>query len=483
MVGRSRPVSRAQVLATACDLFAAWGYRATSMKDIAQALSMRAPSLYNHVASKQDILVAIMNVAMDRALAALDEALEGVSDVSDQLRRATESLVLDFLRNPAEVTVTNNEVRNLDPANRAAIVAKRDVYAARVRAIIEDGCQAGRFDTTSPRLAAFAVLEMGNGAKSWFRPDGRYSDTSVARQYGESRCASSVTSVRPAGASRGTRLLRRRRRHPVHRRRGGASGDARPRLPVERGGAARPVPAAHDRRWPDIPHAPRHEHLGGLRPQPDDARAHRARPAAAVLRTVHPRPRAAGQAHIERRFSMPWSSPVARMRGFVQALRAIWTAWETGAPLRFEGEFYRHTLMAPNFDPGPTGYGVPPIYLAGVGPQMTAAASEVADGLLCHPLATPRYLTEVTIPAVTRARARRAESQAFCVTVSVLAATGPDDAALAASVANVRRKMAFYAATPAYRPILDVHGLGHVQPVLNETGPAGPLGGDEQVHQ
>ncbi len=185
MVGRSRPVSRAQVLATACDLFAAWGYRATSMKDIAQALSMRAPSLYNHVASKQDILVAIMNVAMDRALAALDEALEGVSDVSDQLRRATESLVLDFLRNPAEVTVTNNEVRNLDPANRAAIVAKRDVYAARVRAIIEDGCQAGRFDTTSPRLAAFAVLEMGNGAKSWFRPDGRYSDTSVARQYGE----------------------------------------------------------------------------------------------------------------------------------------------------------------------------------------------------------------------------------------------------------------------------------------------------------
>ena len=146
---------------------------------------MRAPSLYNHVSSKQDILVAIMDVAMDRALVALDEALEGVSDVSDQLRRATESLVLDFLRNPAEVTVTNNEVRNLDPANRAAIVAKRDAYAGRVRAIIEDGCQAGRFDTISPQLAAFAVLEMGNGAKSWFRPDGRYSDISVARQYGE----------------------------------------------------------------------------------------------------------------------------------------------------------------------------------------------------------------------------------------------------------------------------------------------------------
>lgn len=173
------------MLATACELFAERGYRAVSMKDIAQALGLRAPSLYNHVSSKQDILAAIMHVAMDRALAALESALDGVTDVSDQLRRATESLVLDFLRNPAEVTVTNNEARSLEPANRSAIIAKRDAYAERVRAIIDQGCRTGRFDTSAPRLAAFAVLEMGNGAKSWFRPDGRYSDVEVARQYGE----------------------------------------------------------------------------------------------------------------------------------------------------------------------------------------------------------------------------------------------------------------------------------------------------------
>jgi hypothetical protein len=100
------------------------------------------------------------------------------------LRAATESLVLDFLRFPAEVTVCNTEVRSLDPANRAAIVAKRDRYAARVRAIIAEGCRAGRFETPNPDLAAFAVLEMGNGAKSWFRPSGRYPDTYVAREYG-----------------------------------------------------------------------------------------------------------------------------------------------------------------------------------------------------------------------------------------------------------------------------------------------------------
>src|ERR1700761_3450705 len=177
-------LSRATVIDTACQLFAERGYRGTSMKDIAETLGVRASSLYDHVTSKQDILVAIMNKAMDRALDAQEEALAGVGDVAAQLRAATESLVLDFLRFPAEVTVCNTEVRSLDPANRAAIVAKRDRYAGRVRAIIAAGCRAGRFQAENPQLAAFAVLEMGNGAKSWFRPSGRYPDTFVAREYG-----------------------------------------------------------------------------------------------------------------------------------------------------------------------------------------------------------------------------------------------------------------------------------------------------------
>jgi AcrR family transcriptional regulator len=182
---RSAPASRGAVLDAACQLFADRGYHGTSMKDIAEALGVRAPSLYNHVTSKQDILFAIMDKAMDRALAALEEALAGVGDTAEQLRRATESLVLDFLRFPAEVTVCNTEVRSLEAANRLAIVAKRDQYAARVRGIIEQGCRDGCFSTRTPQIAAFAVLEMGNGAKSWFRSSGRYPDTFVASEYGE----------------------------------------------------------------------------------------------------------------------------------------------------------------------------------------------------------------------------------------------------------------------------------------------------------
>jgi AcrR family transcriptional regulator len=178
-------LSRATVIDTACELFAERGFRGTAMKDIAAALGVRASSLYNHVTSKQDILFAIMDKAMDRAITAQEEALADVGDVSGQLRVATESLVLDFLRNPAEVTVCNTEVRSLEPANRAAIVAKRDRYAGRVRAIIVEGCRTGHFQTGNPQLAAFAVLEMGNSAKSWFRPTGRYPDTYVAREYGQ----------------------------------------------------------------------------------------------------------------------------------------------------------------------------------------------------------------------------------------------------------------------------------------------------------
>ncbi len=182
---RSTATSPGTVLDAARRLFAERGYHGTSMKDIAEALGVRAPSLYNHVASKQDILYAIMDKAMDRALAAQQEALDGVDDVSEQLRRATESLVLDFLRYPAEVTVCNTEVRSLDPGHRLAIVVKRDRYAAGVRRIIEHGCRTGRFRTRTPQIAAFAVLEMGNSAKSWFKPTGRYTDTYVANEYGE----------------------------------------------------------------------------------------------------------------------------------------------------------------------------------------------------------------------------------------------------------------------------------------------------------
>ena len=163
--------------------------------------------------------------------------------------------------------------------------------------------------------------------------------------------------------------------------------------------------------------------------------------------------------HVERRFSMPWGPPARRLAEFVRALRAIWDTWQNGARLRFRGEFYSFSLMTPFFDPGPIEYPEIPVYIAGVGPHMSRLAGEMCDGYHVHPFHTPRYLREVTIPAMdegARAAGRSLESVTLASTVFVV--TGRDEDEMATMRNSVRQKIAFYASTPAYRRVLQVHG-------------------------
>lgn len=172
--------------------------------------------------------------------------------------------------------------------------------------------------------------------------------------------------------------------------------------------------------------------------------------------------------HIERRFSMPWSRPAARMREYVLALRAIWSTWHDGAPMDFRGEFYTHTLMTPYFAPTPHEWGPPPVLLAAVGPRMTEVAGEVADGFLLHPFSTERYLMEVTLPALARGRARAGHDdlEGFILAGPVFVCVGRDEHELARAVDATRSQIAFYASTPAYRPVLELHGWEDVQSEL-----------------
>ena len=164
------------------------------------------------------------------------------------------------------------------------------------------------------------------------------------------------------------------------------------------------------------------------------------------------------KAHIERRFSMPWSQPAARMAEYIQAVRAIWDSWQTGERLNFRGEFYSHTLMTPFFSPGPNPFGTPPIWIAAVGEGMAETAGSVADGLIAHGFTTRRYLSEVTIPAVKRGQdAAGRPADAVGLSVSPFVALG-DGAALDTAVAAVRAQIAFYASTPAYRGVMELHG-------------------------
>jgi probable F420-dependent oxidoreductase len=173
------------------------------------------------------------------------------------------------------------------------------------------------------------------------------------------------------------------------------------------------------------------------------------------------------QAHIEKRFSMPWSQPAARMREFIAALHAIWDCWQDGTKLDFRGEFYQHTLMTPFFNPGPCEFGRPPVFLAAVGDLMTEVAGEMADGLFVHGFCTERYLREHILPTLDRGRARRSAPGAFEIAYPAFVVVGETEEELASADKAVRKQIAFYGSTPAYRKVLDLHGYGELQTELN----------------
>jgi len=172
--------------------------------------------------------------------------------------------------------------------------------------------------------------------------------------------------------------------------------------------------------------------------------------------------------HITKRFSMEWSKPAARMREMVLAMHAIWDSWMTGSKLDFRGDFYQHTLMTPFFNPGPHEYGHPRVFLAGVGPLMTEVAGEVCDGFFCHGFTTERYLREVTIPALEEGRRKAGKTmEGFEICGPSFVVTGSTEEEMEAAKVGTRRQIAFYGSTPAYRPVLDLHGWGELQTELN----------------
>jgi probable F420-dependent oxidoreductase len=178
--------------------------------------------------------------------------------------------------------------------------------------------------------------------------------------------------------------------------------------------------------------------------------------------------------HITRRFSMPWSHPAARMREFILAMRAIWSAFAGESKLDFRGDFYQHTLMTPFFNPGPSEHGAPQVFLAAVGERMTEVVGEVCDGMLVHGFTTERYLREVTLPALGRgADSAGRHVSDIVLSLPAFVVTGHDEETMAAAAAGVRTQIAFYGSTPAYKGVLDLHGWGEVSGELNALSKQG----------
>ena len=178
--------------------------------------------------------------------------------------------------------------------------------------------------------------------------------------------------------------------------------------------------------------------------------------------------------HIAKRFSMPWSSPAARMREFILAMRAIWSNWHEGTPLEFVGKFYTHSLMTPMFTPTNNEFGAPRVFLAAVGPLMTEVAGEVADGVIIHAFTTEKYLRETTLPALERGFAKGGKRRDdFEITYPVFVVTGQTEEQMKVSRELVCKQIAFYGSTPAYKPVLDSIDAGELQGELNTLSKQG----------
>lgn len=184
--------------------------------------------------------------------------------------------------------------------------------------------------------------------------------------------------------------------------------------------------------------------------------------------------------HIENRYGTAWDRPAARMREIVLAVRAILDSWQNGTRLDFRGEYTRHTLMPPTFVPGPNRFGAPPVLLGALGPVMTRTAGEVADGLLVMPFHSRRHFAERTLPALAEG-ARRAGRTAVPVYPQAILAMGTTEAEILAARAGVRRLLAFYGSTPAYRPVLEVEGWEDLQPELNTLSKRGDVASMERL--
>jgi probable F420-dependent oxidoreductase len=175
------------------------------------------------------------------------------------------------------------------------------------------------------------------------------------------------------------------------------------------------------------------------------------------------------RAHITRRFSTPWSKPVAQLREYVAALRAIFQAFQGTAPLKFSGDYYSFSLLTDFFSGGPIEHPDVPVQIAGVNTGLARLAGEVCDGFHIHPFHSREYITDVIRPAVAQGavRAGRSVDQVamICPTFIVV---GDSEAERAPQRDAVRSQLSFYASTPTYQPVLEHHGFGEAGPELQQ---------------
>jgi AcrR family transcriptional regulator len=177
--------SREDVREAALTLFAEHGYRATGIRDIADALGIGTTSVYSHISSKAELLAEVVFGTIEAVIASEEDALASTDDPAEQLRRLVESFVRHFTRHPREAIVTTRDFVWLEGEERRRALALRDEFRERIVALLARGHERGSFVIESPKVAAFAIIEMCEAIPTWFDPTGELSESRLAYLYAE----------------------------------------------------------------------------------------------------------------------------------------------------------------------------------------------------------------------------------------------------------------------------------------------------------
>jgi len=178
-------MTREDILEAAAQVFRQKGFHGASMQDIAEAVNLQKASLYHHVTSKQEILLALLN----RALELLLERISAIADQPLPADLKLSQMIREYLQILAENTdlsaVLLFEHRSLERKQHARHVPNRDKFEGLWRSVLEEGVASGRFQCEDPALTTRAILGILNWTITWYRPDGDMTINQIADRYSD----------------------------------------------------------------------------------------------------------------------------------------------------------------------------------------------------------------------------------------------------------------------------------------------------------
>lgn len=172
------------------------GYAAMSLRQLAAEVGIQSGSLYNHISTKQELLVTLVRDHINELLRQLDRTLLGIERPTDKLRAFVAFHVTYHMTKKREVFIANSELRNLEPKNYEEIVALRGAYEQRLAAILAEGVAQGEFEVVDIQVATFAILALLTGICTWYRPGGRLTREAIVAAH-EKMVLSSVAPGNP----------------------------------------------------------------------------------------------------------------------------------------------------------------------------------------------------------------------------------------------------------------------------------------------